>query len=55
MTKTLDQLLTQKSFSREDVISLLSVKGADTQKVLDRALQVKADSVGRKVYLRGLD
>lgn len=54
MTKTLDQLLTQQSFSREDLISLLSVKGDDTQKVLDRALQVKADSVGRNVYLRGL-
>jgi len=54
MTKTLDQLLAQHSFSREDLISLLSVKGNDTQKVLDKALQVKADSVGRKVYLRGL-
>ena len=54
MTKTLDQLLAQQSFSREDVISLLSVKGDDTQKVLDKALQVKADSVGRNVYLRGL-
>ncbi|MCK9452275.1 MAG: [FeFe] hydrogenase H-cluster radical SAM maturase HydE [Bacteroidales bacterium] len=54
MTKTLDQLLTQQSFSREDLIRLLSVKGNDTQKVLDRALQVKAEAVGRKVYLRGL-
>lgn len=54
MTKTLNQLLTQQAFSRDDLISLLSVKGDDTQKVLDRALQVKAEKVGRNVYLRGL-
>jgi biotin synthase len=54
MTKTLDQILLQKSFNREDIIRILSVKGDDTQKVLDRALQVKTETVGRKVYLRGL-
>src|SRR5690554_6283248 len=50
----LDNLLKQQNFSREDLIQLLSVKGDDTQKVLDRALEVKAATVGRKVYLRGL-
>jgi biotin synthase len=50
----LDNLLKQQNFSREDLIQLLSVKGDNTQKVLDRALEVKAATVGRKVYLRGL-
>ncbi|MBU1370440.1 MAG: [FeFe] hydrogenase H-cluster radical SAM maturase HydE [Bacteroidetes bacterium] len=50
----LNQLLKQPSFSRDNMISLLSVKGDDTQKVLNRALEVKAATVGRNVYLRGL-
>ncbi|MDA3941910.1 MAG: [FeFe] hydrogenase H-cluster radical SAM maturase HydE [Bacteroidetes bacterium] len=50
----LNQLLKQPSFSRNNLISLLSVKGDDTQKVLKRALEVKAATVGRNVYLRGL-
>ena len=51
----LEKILEKEDFSKEDLLRLLSAKpGAETNLVLAKALEVKAKTVGRNVYLRGL-
>lgn len=55
MKMHITEILAQKKMSKEMLVELLSLESqADRQMVLDHALTVKAASVGRKVYLRGL-
>ncbi|NOU46567.1 MAG: [FeFe] hydrogenase H-cluster radical SAM maturase HydE [Bacteroidales bacterium] len=55
MLNTISQILQKETLTRTDFITLLSVRSAEaTQLVLDKAYQVKTETVGRKVYLRGL-
>lgn len=50
----LENILYNKEFTRDELIYLLSLKGKDTKKLLDRALEVKIKEIGNEVYLRGL-
>lgn len=51
----IDQLLKKDGHDVSELSQLLSVApGHDTNRILQQGLAVKAESVGRKVYLRGL-
>lgn len=51
----IQSILQKNEFSRDDIITLLSVDSQeDTDLILNKALEVKTKTVGRKVYLRGL-
>lgn len=55
MSEYIGKLLLNKQHSREELISLLSVKaGEETDLILRKGLEVKAAHPGRIVYLRGL-
>lgn len=55
MLTTIHKILTQETLSKSDLVTLLSVKSPEaTRMILDKAYQVKTETVGRKVYLRGL-
>lgn len=55
MLETISQILQKETFTKNDLITLLSVKSPEAmQVILDKAYQVKSEMVGRKVYLRGL-
>ncbi|MDA3954215.1 MAG: [FeFe] hydrogenase H-cluster radical SAM maturase HydE [Bacteroidales bacterium] len=54
MNNTIDQLLKQGSFSKENIIALLQTDKVDRNKIFTHAAKVKADHVGKKVYYRGL-
>ena len=49
-----NQLLQQDNFSSNDLVRMLSAKDNDMQCLLSRAAEVRAASVGKNVYLRGL-
>src|SRR5574344_724464 len=51
---SLSEVLNQQSFTKEDIVYLLSLKGDDAQKLFNRALEVKLANVGNSVHLRGL-
>ena len=44
----------KEKLSKENLISLLSTKGEEEQRLFERAALVKKQHVGNKVYLRGL-
>lgn len=49
------QLLAKTSHTKEELAALLAAQpGEETELILENALHIKAASVGRKVYLRGL-
>ncbi len=50
----LQHLLNKESWSKDELIMLLSCKDHDLQLLLQKGLETKAKYVGRKVYLRGL-
>lgn len=53
--KTVQEILNQDDFSKEDIISLLSInKGNDLSLMKTKAREVAEEYVGSKVYLRGL-
>lgn len=54
MIKTVDEILTQDIYSREDIVSLLQTNKEDRNKIFTHASKIKADYVGKKVYYRGL-
>jgi len=55
MLKKITQLLQKEIFTKDDLITLLSVKSeAAARMIHEKAYKVKTDTVGRKVYLRGL-
>jgi biotin synthase len=47
-------MLHKACFTREDLIHLLSLEGEELQALYNKALEAKAQYVGRKVYFRGL-
>jgi len=47
-------IIEKEHFTKEDLLILLSLQGEDLQMLYDKALAVKAQYVGRKVYFRGL-
>lgn len=42
------------NWTKEDLVTLLSFRGDEARELRNRALQVKAEHVGRKVWFRGL-
>ena len=48
------QLLQQDTFSRDDLVRMLSANSDDTPKLFARAEEVRSLHVGKAVYLRGL-
>lgn len=52
--KTLSEILQNKTFTREELVLLLNTEGTDRQQLFQRAQTVKLDTVGNKVYFRGL-
>lgn len=54
MSGPVEKILGKKNLQREDIISLLQLKAPDNALLFQKALEVKAATVGRIVYLRGL-
>ncbi|MDP4185500.1 MAG: [FeFe] hydrogenase H-cluster radical SAM maturase HydE [Bacteroidota bacterium] len=52
--KSLQKLLMQESFSREEIVRLLSLEGEEKKELFLRSRTVKLTTVGNKVYFRGL-
>ncbi|HNW76152.1 MAG TPA: [FeFe] hydrogenase H-cluster radical SAM maturase HydE [Bacteroidales bacterium] len=50
----IDELLHKETFTKDDLVALLSLQGDDMQQLFKKALEVKIAHVGRKVYFRGL-
>jgi biotin synthase len=55
MTKTILNILTQNSFTRKDIINLLSVN-QDSEKnlIFQKAAEIREKHIGNNIYLRGL-
>jgi len=51
---TIEKLLSKESFSKSDLIELLSSKNADKTSLFKKAAQIKESYVGHIVYFRGL-
>ncbi len=51
---TVNEIIEQKNFSRENIVTLLNAEGPDGLFLLKRAGEQKLNIVGNKVYLRGL-
>jgi len=54
MNKTIDEILKQENFSKDDLIKLLQADKEERNVIFTQAAKVKADYIGRKVYYRGL-
>lgn len=54
MTKSLEQILSQDSFSKNDLVTLLNADEQQRQIIFAKAAEVKEKYVGKKVYYRGL-
>lgn len=52
--KSLSEILQNKAFTREELVLLLNTEGAERQQLFQQAQTVKLDTVGNKVYFRGL-
>ncbi len=52
--KRIEDILTKKELTRQDLIFLLQAKGEDRRKLFERSSQVKKEVVGNKAYFRGL-
>jgi len=50
----IQNLLEKESFSHDELVTLLSVDKAEQELIFEKASQVKQNTVGNKVYLRGL-
>jgi biotin synthase len=50
----LNEILTQSSFSKNDIITMLSATGDDSKMLFAKAKEIKEKEVGKKVYYRGL-
>jgi biotin synthase len=51
---SIPEILKKDSFSREDIISLLSSKGEDRTFLFQKSAETKEKYIGRKVWFRGL-
>jgi biotin synthase len=54
MTQNTRDRLLKESFTREDLVDLLSADEAGSRLIFEKAAQVKKEYVGNKVYFRGL-
>jgi len=54
MTKSLEQILSQDTFNKEDLVSLLNADEQQRQLIFAKAAEVKEIYVGKKVFYRGL-
>ncbi|MDR0363732.1 MAG: [FeFe] hydrogenase H-cluster radical SAM maturase HydE [Bacteroidales bacterium] len=54
MVSTIKNILSQKYFSKEDIVALLKTEGDSLQLLLDKALDIKRCYVGNYVFYRGL-
>ncbi|MCF8372055.1 MAG: [FeFe] hydrogenase H-cluster radical SAM maturase HydE [Bacteroidales bacterium] len=54
MTKTIDEILLQEEFSRDDLIALIDSDDEGKKKLFQKAHEVKQQFIGNKVYFRGL-
>ena len=54
MTKSLEQILSQDSFNKNDLVTLLNADEQQRQLIFTKAAEVKEKYVGKKVYYRGL-
>lgn len=54
MSSTIDEILKQGDFSKENIITLLQADKIDRNKIFTHASKVKEKQVGKKVYYRGL-
>jgi len=52
--KTIDNLLKQGDFSKEELVYLLSTKGEQRKQLRQHAAKLKIETVGNKVFYRGL-
>lgn len=52
--KNFQDILLQTDFSHDDLVTLLSAEGDERQQLFQRAQSVKLQTVGNKVYFRGL-
>lgn len=52
--KTINEILNQEEFSKEDIVTLLKTNELERQQLFARAAEVKTHFVGNKVYYRGL-
>lgn len=52
--KTFQEILQQTDFSHADLVTLLSAEGNERQQLFQRAQSVKLQTIGNKVYFRGL-
>lgn len=50
----IQDILSKEFFSKEDLTALLETTGTDTKELFNKALEIKTQYVGRKVYFRGL-
>jgi biotin synthase len=54
MTKSLEQILSQDTFNKEDLVTLLNADEQQRQLIFAKAAEVKEKYVGKKVFYRGL-
>jgi len=54
MIKSLEQILLQDTFSKEDLVTLLNADEQQRQLIFAKAAEVKEKYVGKKVFYRGL-
>lgn len=52
--KTFSEILQNKEFTRDEVVKLLTSEAEERQQLFHRAQTVKLQTIGNKVYLRGL-
>lgn len=52
--KTFREILLQTDFSRDDLVALLLAQGDERQQLFQQSQKVRLNSVGNKVYFRGL-
>ena len=54
LMRKFQDILLQTDFSRDDLVSLISAEGNERQQLFQRAQSVKLQTIGNKVYFRGL-
>lgn len=52
--KTFQEILLQTDFSRNDLVTLLLAQGDERQQLFQQSQKIRLNSVGNKVYFRGL-
>jgi biotin synthase len=54
MPEQIEDILKKESFSKEDLVALLSAGEKERKLIFEKAAAVKTEQVGKKVYFRGL-